>query len=61
MSVLDAIEKLRWYRKQAMESPLDSQQRLTWISICRDVEDLIKRMTPIAVGAICKDFDDIPW
>ena len=61
MSVLDAIEKLRWYRKRAMESPLDSQQRLTWISICRDVEDLIKRMTTVTAVAICEDFEDIPW
>lgn len=51
MSEQDAVEKLKWYRKQAMESPLNSPQRITWIGICRDVEDLIKRMTATGMAA----------
>lgn len=61
MSEQDAVEKLKWYRKQAMESPLNSPQRITWIGICRDVEDLIRRMTTVVAVAIVDDFDEIGW
>ena len=60
MSEQDAVEKLKWYRKQAMESPLNSPQRITWIEICRDIEALIKRMTTVSAAAIVNDFE-LDW
>jgi hypothetical protein len=60
MSEQDALEKLKWYRKKAMESPLGSKERFTWIGIVRDVEALIKRMTPTAIG-VNEDSFDLNW
>jgi hypothetical protein len=48
MSYEDAFARLRWIHKQAMESPIDSPQRRTWIEIARDIEALIRRMTMAA-------------
>ena len=59
MSEQDALAKLRWYRIRAMESPLDSQERITWIGIVRDVEALIKRMTTVPAVAI--DNFELSW
>lgn len=48
MSYNDAMAKLKWYQKCAMESPLESPERITWIEILREVEGLIRRMTTAA-------------
>lgn len=54
MSYNDALAKLKWYQKCAMESPLESPERITWIEILRELEDFIRRMTTASTAAISK-------
>lgn len=48
MSEADVFAKLRWYQLRAMESPLGSAERVTWIEIAREIEAFIRRMTTAA-------------
>lgn len=48
MSYNDAMAKLKWYQKCAMESPLESPERMTWVEILRELEAFIRRMTTAA-------------
>lgn len=52
MSEADVFAKLRWYQLRAMESPIGSTERSTWTAICRDLEELKRRLTTASTVAI---------
>ena len=52
MSEADVFAKLRWYQLRAMESPLGSEERVTWTAIVRDLEAFKLKLTTAATVAI---------
>lgn len=52
MSEADVFAKLRWYQLRAMESPLGSEERVTWTAILRDLEEFKNRLTTASTVAI---------
>lgn len=52
MSEADVFAKLRWCQSRTMESPLGSEERVTWTAICRDLEALKRRMTTAVTVAV---------